>query len=213
MAELIPAILVQSKEEFVERVALVTPYVELVQVDVMDGKFVPNTTWADPGEIARMRLDVPFEVHLMVQNPEEAVGEWITAGAKRIFVHQESSGNVGLAILRIKESGREAGIAINPPTSIEAIADLMPMISAVLVMGVTPGASGQQFQEIALEKVKEIRRRWPKMRIEVDGGVKLENARALIEAGADGVVAASVIYAAPDPIQAINDLKTDISPI
>ena len=210
MSEIIPAILVHTKEEFERRIALVAPLVAMVQVDAMDGKFVPNTCWADPVVIGKMRLDVPFEVHLMIENPEEAVGAWVAAGAGRIIVHAEAIGNVGLAVERIRAAEREAGVAINPPTTVEAIADLLPLVTTVLVMGVTPGASGQAFQEVALSKIRELRRGWPDIRIEVDGGVKLGIVRKLAAAGADGIVAASAIFDAPDPIQAIEDLKNNI---
>lgn len=208
--EIIPAILVHNKEEFERRVALVAPHVGLIQIDVMDGEFVPNLVWADPLEIEKMHLDVPFEAHLMVENPEEAVGAWIAAGARRIIVHAEAKGNIGLAVERIRAAEREAGVAINPPTTVEAIADLLPFVTAVLVMGVTPGASGQAFQETALSKIRELRRRKPDLHLEVDGGVKMGIARRLAAAGADGIVAASVIFDAPDPLRALEELKRDI---
>lgn len=211
MPEIIPAILVQSRDEFLRRVLLMAPHVGTVQIDVMDGKFVPSATWADPAEIEQMRLDVPFEVHLMVADPQRVVEDWVRVGARRIIVHEEAGRReVGLAIERVRRGEREAGVSINPLTSVSEIADLLDFVDVVLVMGVTPGASGQQFQPVALEKVRELRRLRPKLRIEVDGGVKIGIAKQLAQAGADGIVAASAIFDAPDPLRALDELKRDI---
>jgi len=211
MAELIPAILVQTEDEFRKRVALVAPLVKTIQVDVMDGRFVPQTSWALPGAIARMHLAVAIEAHLMVQYPERVVDQWIAAGARRIIIHFEARGNLGFVIEKCHAAGREVGISINPQTSAGTIVDFLDIIDAVLVMGVAPGRSGQKFQPIALEKIKDIQRRKPKMFIEIDGGVNRENDLVLVAAGADGLVVGSALFDAPRPEAALKGFLQDIA--
>ncbi len=210
MAELIPAILVNTEDEFRRRVALVAPYVKTIQVDVMDGRFVRQHSWALPGAIARMHLRVALEAHLMVQDPEHVVDAWIAAGARRVVVHEEARGNLGFVIEKCHAAGREVGISLNPQTSVATINDFLDIIDAVLVMGVSPGRSGQKFEPVALEKVRELQRRKPKMFIEVDGGVHRENDLVLVAAGADGLVVGSAIFDAPKPEVALKGFLKDI---
>ncbi len=205
--ELIPAVLVKSEDEFREKITLVSPHVRTIQLDVMDGVFVNSTTWADPGVVASMELPLVLEVHLMVQNPEEVVQTWMDAGAARVFVHAESVGNVQGALEALREGGVEAGLAINPDTSVESVRELVALADVVLVMGVTPGYSGQEFQPVAIEKVSALKQLRPEMRVEVDGGVNMETAPALVAAGADGLIAASALYKAPDLAQAVADFE------
>lgn len=201
--ELIPAILVKSEDEFREKITLVQPFVRTIQLDVMDGQFVNNTTWADPGVVASMELPLLLEVHLMVQNPEAVVQTWMDAGAARIFVHAESTGNVAGALEALRDGEVEAGLAINPDTSVESVRELLSLSDVVLVMGVTPGFSGQEFQPVAIEKVRQLKQLNPEMRVEVDGGVNMETAPALVAAGADGLIAASALYKASDLGEAV----------
>ena len=210
MAELIPAILVNTEDEFRRRVALVAPHVKTIQIDVMDGRFVPQTSWADPAAIAKMHLSVAIEVHLMVQNPEMVVDDWIRAGAKRIIVHEEARGNFGLVVEKCHAARREVGISPNPETPVETILGFLDIIDAVLVMGVHPGKSGQKFQPVAFSKIRELQRRKPKLFIEADGGVNRENDLVLVAAGADGLVVGSAIFDAPRPEIALKQFLLDI---
>lgn len=205
--ELIPAVLVQSEAEFREKVALVQPYLRTIQLDVMDGAFVNNTTWADADVVATMELPLILEAHLMVEHPEEEVAKWIHAGAARVFVHAESPGDVAGALAQLKVADVEAGLAINPETTVASIMELLPQIDVVLVMGVTPGFSGQAFQPVAIEKVAELKRLRPELRVEVDGGVNMETAPALVAAGADGLIAASALYKASDFGKAVEEFQ------
>lgn len=205
--ELIPAVLVQSEAEFREKVALIQPHLRTIQLDVMDGQFVNNTTWADAEVVATMELPLVLEAHLMVERPEEEVGKWINAGAARVFVHAESPGDVAGALEQLKAAEVEAGLAINPETTVASISDMLPLVDTVLVMGVTPGFSGQAFQPVAIEKVAELKRLRPELRVEVDGGVNMETAPALVAAGADGLIAASALYKAPDFAKAVEEFQ------
>lgn len=198
MVKIIPAILAKTKEEFEQKVAAARSFATEFQLDIMDGRFVPNATWGDPEEIKKMNLP-PYEVHLMVSNPENEIEKWVTAGAKRIFFHFEAIADARAVIQKIKSFGAEAGIAINPETPVSSITDFFDILDAVLVMGVNPGFSGQEFQPITIQKIKEIKKLNPNIVIEVDGGVNLDNAVELSEAGADELVTASAIFSADDP--------------
>jgi len=210
MVRVIPAILAKTKEEFESKVSSVRDFASELQLDIMDGKFVPNVTWGDTDEIKKMNLPL-FEVHLMVQNPEQEVGKWAEAGAKRIIAHAEAIANLPLYIEAVKKAGCEVGIAINPVTPVAAISNFLSNFDAVLVMGVAPGFSGQEFQPAAIEKVAEIRKLNQNLSIEVDGGVSEDNARELIKAGADALVAASAIFKSDNPKAAYEKLLATIT--
>jgi len=197
MSEIIPAMLVDSEQEFRDKVAKMGAIVKSIQVDVMDGTLVKNTSWADAATVKAMSLPYRIEAHLMVENPAKAAADWIAAGAETIIPHAEAEGWRDAARLA-REAGRKAGVAINPDTSIAVLADDMALIDMVLVMGVTPGWSGQSFQPVALEKIGELRRSYPELKIEVDGGVGFMNAHELAAAGADSLVAASALWKADD---------------
>ncbi len=219
----IPAILAKSQKEFEEKIKKIAPHADVIQIDVMDGAFVTNTTWADTKEIKKMRLPVRFEAHLMVKNPEDgAIEAWAKAGAFRIIFHIEATEKALVCVKQIKKFGREVGIAINPETPIEKIKKFLPprrhparseaemrdlFVDYVLVMGVTPGFSGQKFQPVALEKIKQIRAWAPKIKIGVDGGVDKSNAKKLYAAGANYLNAASAIFKEKNIAKAIRELK------
>lgn len=205
MGKIIPAILAKTKEEFLSKVDSVRDFAEEIQLDIMDGKFVPNVTWGEPDEIKKMNLP-PFEVHLMVASPEEEIEKWAGAGAKRIIAHIEALEDPRSFITAVKKLGCEAGLAINPDTSIASISSFIPDLDAVLVMGVNPGFSGQEFNRIAIEKVAEIRKLDQNIPIEVDGGINLDNAAALARAGATGLVAANAIFKQSNPKVAYKNL-------
>jgi ribulose-phosphate 3-epimerase len=206
--KVIPAILVHSQKEFEERLKKVAPYADAVQIDVMDGRFVPNATWADAAAIAKMKLPVKLEAHLMVKNPELGVmEEWAKAGAFRIIFHFEATKKPEVCIKKIKKYGCEAGMAINPTTQVIKIKKLLSKLDYILVMGVDPGFSGQNFQPIAVEKIRQIRQLAPKIKISVDGGVSPENAKDLYAAGADYLCAATSIFQAKNIKKAIAALE------
>lgn len=203
----IPAILAKSQKEFEEKIKNIAPHADVIQIDVMDGVFVPNTTWAETEEIKKIRLPMQFEAHLMVQNPEAgAIEEWAKAGAFRIIFHIEATKKAGECIRQIKKYKKEASLAINPKTPVLKIKSLLKKIDYVLVMGVTPGFSGQKLQSVALQKIKQIRKLAPKIKIGVDGGVDKSNAKKLYAAGADNLNAASAIFKSKNIAKAIESL-------
>ncbi|MFA5133217.1 MAG: ribulose-phosphate 3-epimerase [Patescibacteria group bacterium] len=209
---LIPAILAKSQKEFKSKLEKILPFSDFIQLDIMDGKFVPNKTWGNPKALADLSAVIDFEVHLMVENPEKAIEKWAKAGAERIVFHFEATDNPEKCIEKIKAGsprfGRvEAGIAINPETPVLKIKPFIKKIDYVLVMGVTPGFSGQKFQSKVLAKIKAIRKLAPKIKIGVDGGVGPENAKKIKNAGAKYLCAASGIFNSENTAKAIKDLK------
>jgi len=204
----IPAILVKNKKEFKEKIKLISKYSDIFQIDVMDGKFVPNITWADTDIIEHMHLPLLYEAHLMIEDPYIIIEDWVRAGAFRIIFHIESTKKALDCIKKIKKYKKEAGVAINPNTSIIKIKDLLLKLDYVLVMGVTPGFSGQKFQPQVLAKIKKIKKLAPNIVIAVDGGVNLKNAKEIKKAGADIISVASTIFKAKDPGRVIEKLES-----
>jgi ribulose-phosphate 3-epimerase len=183
-----------------------------LHLDVMDGVFVNNTTWAPPERMHEILAGIPYEAHLMVANPEHAVPVWVAAGAKRVIYHRESTQHDRFIIDSIADgpNNRHLSIAINPTTSVASISKYLNDLESVLVMAVTPGWSGQALDADVIDKVRELKRINPSLRVGVDGGVKVENVRSLKEAGADFVVATSALTDASDPQAALAALKAQL---
>ncbi len=204
MIEIIPAILVHSEEEFRQKMEVLAGVPQTIQIDVMDGVFVNNTTWADPAAIAAMQLPYKIEVHLMVVNPVAAAERWFGI-AQRILVHAESVGWQE-AVKKIRVAGCETGIVLNPETPISILGEMLSLLDTVQIMGVTPGWSGQAFQPIAIEKTAALHVLRPEMPIEIDGGVGKETIPLLASAGATRFVAASALFSQPDFLIAYKEL-------
>lgn len=209
--EIIPAILVKDEKEFRQKIEAVAGLVRTVQIDVMDGVFVPNATFADPARIEKMRLfetyELDYEVHLMVKDPLERLDAWSRSGCQRAILHVESVEDPLEAMRQVRAFGMEAGITLNPETPLEAVEAALPEADVVQVMGVHPGFMGQEFQPVAVEKVRELRDRWPDLVIEVDGGVSDVTVRRLADAGADRLVSGSYIFASGAPEKMIRKLE------
>ncbi|HKQ98519.1 MAG TPA: ribulose-phosphate 3-epimerase [Candidatus Polarisedimenticolia bacterium] len=176
----------------------------LLHLDVMDGHFVPNLTIGPPVVASvRRATDLPLDVHLMIEEPDRYIEAFIAAGADLVTVHQEAVPHLHRTVALIHEKGAAAGVAINPATPIGTLDDILPDLDVVLVMSVNPGFGGQKFIPTAIEKVRGLARRVAerglKTRIEVDGGVGLDNLPALLEAGASLFVAGSAVYDGRDP--------------
>lgn len=180
-----------------------------VHIDVMDGHFVPNLTIGAPVvKSLRKATTLPFDVHLMIENPWLYIDDFAKAGSDIITIHQEAClDNLSEVIAQIKSYGIKAGVSIKPNTSVDAIKDVLKDVDLVLVMSVEPGFGGQSFMSNSLSKIKEIRSLAPDLYIEVDGGINSETAKLVIQAGANVLVAGSSIYGAKDIKLAIESLK------
>jgi len=181
-------------------------------LDVMDGRFVPNISFGLPViQALRPTTSKTFDVHLMIEEPEKYVEAFRKAGADGITVHLEASTHLHRTLQQIRGLGAKAGVAINPHTPVESLTDILPETDLVCIMSVNPGFGGQKFIPHTLDKVRQLRTRIEALNlttlIEVDGGVTLENAPALIEAGAHVLVAGNTVFKSADPKATIAALK------
>lgn len=181
-------------------------------LDVMDGRFVPNITFGMPViKALKKHAKKPFDVHLMIVEPEKYIDAFADAGADILTIHQEVSPHLHRSLQSIKAAGMQAGVSLNPGTPVSTLEDLIDEIDLVLIMSVNPGFGGQKFIPRTYDKIRALKRliteRGAKTLIEVDGGVTLENAPLLAEAGADILVAGNTVFSAPDPAKMIADLK------
>ncbi len=184
--------------------------VRALHLDVMDGHFVPNLTYGLPlVETFRRLTDLPLDVHLMISNPEEFVERYADAGADALTIHIEAVPQPQNALRRIRELDVAAGLAINPGTPLSAIEDCIELCDLLLVMSVEPGFGGQQFQSVALQKLRELRRRVDgDQLLEIDGGVNETTISDCAEAGAQLFVVGSGIFRAEDYAQSLQRLES-----
>lgn len=192
-----------------EHLAELAPFSDMFHVDVMDGNFVPNLTIGAP-VISRIKTDVPLDCHLMIRNPHRYIDDFAQAGAHSITIHAEASLHLAPDIEKIKKAGCKASVAINPDTPVEKIAPILSMLDMVLVMSVVPGFGGQAFMPEVLEKVKWIRKHYPNLDIQIDGGINDKTAPLAIEAGANILVAGSYILNSEEPRKAAESLRINL---
>lgn len=205
MPQVVPAILEASFEEVSEKVQRIKPHADFVQLDVMDGVFVGNTTFNDPNRIEE--LDIDMEVHLMIDKPSLFIPKWTkNSNVKRVIIHFEATNNLRVDCDLIKSAGKEVGLAINPETSTYEIKEYLDVVDMVVIMGVDPGFSGQDFHKDVLEKIKEVKKWSPDTLVEVDGGINDYTKKLCAEAGADIIASASYIWNADNIEHAIAEL-------
>ena len=183
-----------------------------VHIDVMDGHFVPNISFGVPIiRSIRSLTDLPFDVHLMIENVDSFIEEFATAGADYITIHQESGIHLDRSIQLIKAQGKKAGISLNPATPIQTIEHLLPLLDLVLIMSVNPGFGGQKFIDYTLEKIAALqtikKEKNLNFLIEIDGGVTPHNVKEIKEAGAEVLVAGSAVFKKDDYKEVIEKLK------
>ncbi|MCK9345016.1 MAG: hypothetical protein M0P64_02735 [Candidatus Pacebacteria bacterium] len=219
MIEIIPAIMPRDYDDLDEKMSLFVNVVPLVQLDIMDGKFVPARTWPyprDPHFDALMTEeegmpsweDINFEADLMIKDPELWVAKWVIAGASRIIVHIEGMSDFETIRAGVPEGLIELGLAINTTTSLSAIEPYLDRIDFVQCMGIARiGFQGEPFDERVLDHVRAIRALQPEMPISIDGSVNFDTARALVDAGATRLVSGSAILEADDFVGAINKFE------
>ncbi|MGX6591581.1 ribulose-5-phosphate 3-epimerase [Cetobacterium ceti] len=180
---------------------------DYVHIDVMDGMFVPNITFGAPViKSVRNKTELVFDVHLMINQPERYIEDFVKAGADIIVVHAESTIHLHRTIQLIKSFGIKAGVSLNPATPIDILKYIINDIDMVLVMSVNPGFGGQKFIESSIEKIKEIRQLHGTIDIEVDGGITDKTITKCIEAGANVFVAGSYVFSG-DYKERIDSLK------
>jgi ribulose-phosphate 3-epimerase len=213
VVKIAPSILAADFARLAEEISRVEAAgADLLHVDVMDGHFVPNLTIGPPviSAIAAVTR-LPLDVHLMVEQPDSLLPAFIEAGSAYLSVHVEACRHLHRTIQTIKAAGVHAGVVLNPATSLCMLDEILPELDMVLLMSVNPGFGGQQFIPATLEKIRALKHRIEsrhlRVMIEVDGGVKSDNARRIHEAGADILVAGTAIFGQPDYPLAIRGLR------
>ncbi len=213
MAQLAPSILTADLTNLrAELVALEEGGADLVHLDVMDGSFVPNITFGQPvvRSIAKATT-LPLDVHLMIVRPELCLEEFVTERTEYISVHAEACLHLHRTIQQIKSLGVKAGVSLNPATPLSAIEYVLGELDMVLIMSVNPGFGGQKFIESTWEKLRALdamrKEKNPKLLIEIDGGVNLDNAAQLAEAGADILVAGSAVFSGEDAAENVRKFR------
>lgn len=206
---IVPSILAANLSHLQAEIASIEPYADGIQVDEMDGIFVPATHKFAP-LLKNLKTKLPLDIHLMVMNPDDRVQEFLLLGASHITFHAEAvtkTADRKTLIKKICDGGATAGIAINPETPVTAIEDVLAHVDLALVMSVHPGLSGQKFLPEVLSKVRAIRAAYPKLSIQMDGGIDAETAAFCRKAGADNLVSATYVFSASDRAKAISSLR------
>ncbi|MEW9991149.1 ribulose-phosphate 3-epimerase [Clostridium butyricum] len=185
---------------------------EFIHIDVMDGSFVPNISFGFPIiKSIRKITDKVFDVHLMIDNPSHYIDDFIEAGADLITVHYEADRHIDRTINYIKSKGKMAGVALNPGTPVSVLKNLIPNLDMVLIMSVNPGFGGQKFIPYSLDKINEVKqfseKLNPELLIQVDGGIGCGNAKEVIDAGANVIVAGSAVFNGGDVSENIKALR------
>lgn len=183
-----------------------------LHIDIMDGVFVPNISFGFPVlKYVKKLCNKPLDVHLMIVEPDKFINEVKETGALIMNVHYEACTHLHRTIQRIHDAGMQAGVTLNPHTPVELLEDIVADVDMVLLMSVNPGFGGQKFIENTYDKIRRLRamieRKGCNTLIQVDGGVNLNNAAKLFEAGADCLVAGNAVFSADDMIQTIAELK------
>lgn len=185
---------------------------DMLHIDIMDGQFVPNLT-IGPQVVSDLRkcTSLFFDVHLMIERPEQLIQAFYKAGANIITVHAEACNHLHRVIHSIKDMGLQAGVALNPATSINTVDNIVADLDLVLIMSVNPGFAAQSFIPLAVNKIAELKalldKRGSSAKIEVDGGINLDTGRQSVSAGADILVAGSYIFKSADIGEAVSALK------
>ena len=194
MIQIIPSILDASTEDLQAHIIAVQDHVNMIQIDIADGEFVPSTTASNP-DIVKKIATIDIELHLMVKKPLLELKKWATVEqVTRVLVHYESMPDIHDIFPTLHAYGWDISMVINPDTPISALEPFVPELKGVMCMGVIPGFQGSPFVPGVLGKLKEIKSRWPQLFLELDGGVNEETIDAIIETGLDAVCPGSAIF-------------------
>lgn len=185
---------------------------DYIHVDVMDGHFVPNISFGAPVmKCLNGKTNLPYDVHLMIENPDRYIEDFVTDKTEYITVHQEACVHLHRTVQNIKSMGIKAGVSINPATPVSTLECILPDVDLVLIMSVNPGFGGQKFIAGTLDKVRELaeikRAKNLNFVIEIDGGITLDNIKEVMDAGVEMAVAGSAVFKAEDVVKRVKDFK------
>ncbi len=191
-----PSLLVHSEEEMIKKLIIIKKEFKnpFLHIDVMDGTFTKEKCWAASVSVKKLVGEIPYEVHLMVKKPLNYIEKWRAAGASRVHIHAEIGRNYLSILENIKNSGLQAGLAVNPDTPISSLQLPQGLADAILIMGVQPGKSGKKLLKKTYRKIAETAALARSAQIIVDGGVTLENGPELLKCGADALVSAHALF-------------------
>ena len=211
-----PSLLSANFAKLAEEIASIERNADLLHLDVMDGHFVPNITMGPlVVKACRAHSRLPFDCHLMIEEPQRYIDRFLVAGADMISVHCEAEPHLQRALQMIRDGGAKAGIAINPATPAESLTTAIEFCDFVLVMTVNPGFGGQHFIEPVVPKIRHIaqlvRERGVPVEIEVDGGIDARTAPAVVSAGARILVAGSAVFGQPDRAAAMDSIRAAVT--
>ncbi|MGE4554814.1 MAG: hypothetical protein AB7D02_01635 [Candidatus Paceibacterota bacterium] len=212
MVQIVPVVNVKTYKKFQDRIGFLKDFSGIFQIDVSDGKFCSFKNWADPAKIKKIRsIKRKFEFHLMVDSPEKSIEDFLEAYPLRVIVHIESLKNFDFLkeTCQKQEERVELGLAINPFTEVQLLKKYLDkkMVNFVLVLGVEPGPSGQKFQWFVLDRIKELRKKYPHLNIELDGGINEEIALKAKEAGANLLAIGSYLFESKNPKERLKKLE------
>lgn len=216
MKRLSPSLLSADFSKLEEQVALIEKGgAHLIHVDVMDGHFVPNISFGAAVMKSLLgKTKLPFDVHLMIENPDQYLEDFATENTEYITVHAEACKHLHRTVEHIKSLGIKAGVSLNPATPLSSLDAILEDIDMVLIMSVNPGFGGQKFIPSSMKKIRELKemkeRRNPGLVIEIDGGILPENIKSVTDAGVDLVVAGSAVFGAPDIENRVKELLEQI---
>lgn len=204
---IIPSINAQTFEEVTQKIKLIEPHASWIHFDVADGTFTKNTLWHNPSDFNLLDTKLNIEVHLMINNTERRIDDWIVSVVKRIIFHVGGTEDAGFVIDKCKKAGVEAGISVSPNESLVKGLAYKDKVNFFQILGVNPGLPGQKILEETFGKIKEAKKFCPSCIIEVDGGMNKKTIPRAVEAGVDRIVAASAIFNGGDVGKNIEELK------
>lgn len=215
MIEIIPTINSEDFEEIKKKIKMVegvTTFdvanaVKWIQIDVADGTYTKNTIWHNPNDLLDLETSLNIEVHLMINNINERVDDWLIPQVKRIIFQFEASSNPEFVIEKCKKAGKEVGISLSPIVSVESVIKYINNVDFFQILAVNPGLAGQKTQDEAFDKIKSLRKVCESCIIEVDGGMNEETGKRAVEAGANRLAMAGAIFNSDNIDDAIKKLK------
>ncbi len=216
MVDIIPTIIAKDFDDLEKKLRQVEARAKWVQLDIMDGKFVPNETFNDPAKLKDLKTPANLETHLMIEDPWLFIDQWLDSGIKRVIVHFETVPTKSILESMLKKARSrnvEFAVAFNPETDWQLAGDLISKIDMVLFLSVNPGFYGQEFLPQVLTKILTWRINFPDVRIEIDGGIKPGIAKQAADSGVDGLVVGSFIFGSDSPEKAISQLKEEIGAV
>jgi ribulose-phosphate 3-epimerase len=203
----VPAVLTDNPESLKDMLETAETFTGFVQIDIMDGSFVPSKS-ISAADISAVKTGINWEAHLMVNNPESYIDDFACAGARQIIFHYEATGSHENIVDIIHKAGLKAGIAVNPDTGIAVLTPLVHKLDSVLFMSVIPGYYGSKFIPEVLDKIRDFRNKYPDVSTGIDGGIKENNIEIVAKTGVNSICVGSAVFCQDNPAQSFKRLES-----